>query len=425
MFKRMTAAWVLLACAAASAWAGPITKEGVENRLIVGLKQGVSLEEARQLLRARGLTVLREIAPFTPAKAGGAASLFLVEARPGFAAAAVKNLKSEAKVADVEPDLWQKWIEDAPASFQQTELPSVEQALQDLPKLARGPRSQGAEADEVRWGVKRVNAPAAWPTNQGAGAKVCIVDTGIDPNVPDLQGQVGGGQNFVDQNAPWVDDHFHGTHVSGIVAAKLDGKGVVGVAPKAKLYAAKVLTKDGQGNIFAIIQGIMWCAQNQMNVINMSLGAPQSIPFLEDVINMALQQGVTVVAAAGNGDGHGGSSPVNYPGAYKGVIAVSALDDTDNITKWSSRGPEVAFIAPGLKIPSTVPASNDPSYVHEYSGTSMASPHVAGLAALAVAKGAQGPAAVRAMLSAAAQKLPGLSSDEQGLGLINAAKLAK
>jgi len=419
MSKRIiTAAGLVLACAAVWAQAEPITAAGVENRLIVGVKKGVAVEDARRLIAARDLKILREIPEI---------GLFLAESRPGFSDEAAAELKNDPRVADVERDFWTKWIEDAPASFQAAELPSVADALKTLPKLSAEPAVKDAVpgADEVQWGVKRVNAPAAWPTNQGAGVKVCIVDTGIDDTVPDLSGQVIGGQNFVDQNAPWKDDHFHGTHVSGIVAAKLDGKGVVGVAPRAKLLAAKVLTKDGQGNVFAIIQGIMWCAQNQADVLNMSLGAAQSIPFLEQVIDQALQQGVTVVAAAGNGDGKGGPSPVNFPGAYKGVIAVSALDDQDGITKWSSRGPEVAFIAPGLKIPSTVPTSNDPTNVHAYSGTSMASPHVAGLAALAVAKGAKGPEAVRAALNAAAKRLPSLSSDEQGGGLVDAAHFAK
>lgn len=415
MFKRLiAAAGAAAAFAAVSVWAEPITAQGVEDRLIVGLQKGVSMAEGRRLIQSQGLAVLREVPEV---------GLFLVQSAPGLSEMEVVRLKANSSIRDVQRDFWAQWIDAAPASFQGLEMPTVEQTIGALPRLARA--HDAPVAEEAQWGVKRVDAPAVWPSNQGAGTKVCVVDTGIDPTVPDLQGQVDGGQNFVDQNAPWVDDHFHGTHVSGIIAAKLDGKGVVGVAPKAHLYAAKVLTKEGSGNVFSIIQGIMWCAQQQANVINMSLGAAQSIPFLEQVIGYAMQSGVTVVAAAGNGDGNGGPSPVNYPGAYPGVIAVSALDKTDGITKWSSRGPEVAFIAPGFEVPSTVPTSNDASNVHAYSGTSMACPHVAGLAALAVAKGAQGPDAVRAMLTGAARKLPNLAATEQGVGLIDAAKLAK
>lgn len=416
MLKRMlVASWVL--ATAVAAWAGPITAQGVENRVIVGFKPGVSVEEARRIIQAEGLRVVGEIKE---------ARMFLVESAPSRLQAVTGNLKANPKVVDVQRDFYAKWIEASPQSLQQTPMPSVEAVLKDLPKLGTvGARPKDGTPGEVQWGVRRVNAEAAWRTNQGEGVKVCIVDTGIDPNNPDLQGQVMGGHNAVEEGKPWIDDHFHGTHVAGIVAAKMDGKGVVGVAPKAQLYAAKALNKDGGGSVFSIMGAVNWCAQNKMDVINMSLGAQQEIPFLKEIINMALQQGSAVIAAAGNGDGNGGPAPVGYPAAYDGVVAVSALGDDDNITKWSSRGPQVAFIAPGLKIPSTVPLSHDASGVKAYSGTSMACPHVAGLAALAVAKGARGPAAVKAALSGAATKLPNLSASEQGLGVINAASLGR
>src|SRR5438309_10449636 len=133
------------------------------------------------------------------------------------------------------------------------------------------------------------------------------------------------------------------------------------------------------------MKGISWCAQNGMQVLNMSLGAPQEMPLLQYALQEAVGAGVTVVAAAGN-DGKAG----NWPAAYPEAIAVSALCPTgvtnaklcpstaEGIATFSSRGPQVAFIAPGVLIPSTVPTSNDPSGVHAYSGTSMATPHVTG-----------------------------------------------
>jgi len=304
----------------------------------------------------------------------------------------------------------------------------VRDIIKSLPKLAS--RGRSAFIEEAPWGVKRVNAPAVWGGNQGANVKVAIIDTGIDPTHPDLKGRVAGGHNAIDKNQPWVDDHFHGTHVAGTVAAELDEKGVAGVAPKATLYAVKVLTKEGSGSLFGIMGGVMWCAQNGIQVANMSLGAPQEMPLLQYALQMAVGAGVTIVAAAGN-DG----KAVNWPAAYPESIAVSALcpagitntklcpSAAEGISTFSSRGPQVAFIAPGVLIPSTVPTSNDASGVKAYSGTSMAAPHVAGLAALAVAKGAQGPQAVRAALQAAASPLPGLGGSEQGAGLIDAAKL--
>ncbi|MEK7743271.1 MAG: S8 family serine peptidase, partial [Elusimicrobiota bacterium] len=171
---------------------------------------------------------------------------------------------------------------------------------------------------------------------------------------------------------------------------------------------------------WGIISGINWCVENKMQVINMSLGSSQSLGYLNEAVQNAIRAGVTVVAAAGNDSG-----AVNYPAAYPGVIAVSALDKDDAIAKFSSRGEQVAFIAPGVKVPSTVPYFHDASGYKSYSGTSMACPHVAGLAALAVGRGAQGPAAVKEALGAAAERLPNLSDPEQGAGVIDAAKLAR
>lgn len=399
---------------------------GAEDRLIIAFKPEVAAFEQRQIVEGLGLTVLDEIAPLR---------VVLAQAPAGKSFQAESRLTANPKILRVGHDIWRKWIETP--SFQETPLPSVESVVRGLPRLAPSRRlpaagGPGSSEGEVQWGVKRVNAPAAWPANQGAGVKIAIIDTGIDPEHPELKDKIAGGYNAVDKNAPWADDHFHGTHVAGIVAAQLDGKGVVGVAPKATLYAVKVLTKEGSGSLFSIMDGIVWTAQNGIQVANMSLGAPQEIPFLEYALQMANNAGVTIVAAAGN-DG----KAVNYPAAYKETIAVSALcppgiEETklcpsaqEGIATFSSRGPEVAFIAPGVKVPSSVPLSHDPSGVKAYSGTSMATPHVAGLAALAVAKGAQGPEAVRAALRAAAERIPGLSDSEQGAGVINAAKLAR
>ena len=400
-----------------------LTAQGAEDRLIIAYRDGVPQADQRRLAEAQGLKVVDEIPSLR---------FLLVQAAPGKSLSAQVRLKSDPKVWRVEKDIWRNWLESETASFQQSNLPAVSSVLKELPRLAGGPRAvPGAAGDaEVPWGVKRVNAPAAWSSNQGAGVKVAVVDTGIDPEHPELKGLIAGGHNSVDKNAPWADDHFHGTHVAGTIAAKLNEVGVVGVAPKASLYAVKVLTKEGSGSLFGIMDGIMWCAQNGIQVANMSLGAPQEMPLLQYALQMAANAGTVVVAAAGN-DG----KAVNWPAAYPETIAVSALcppgitnaklcpTAAEGISTFSSRGPEVDFIAPGVLIPSTVPLVHDASGIKAYSGTSMATPHVAGLAALAVAKGAHGADAVRAALNAAARKLDGMSASEQGAGLIDAAGL--
>lgn len=381
-----------------------------EDRVIVVFKDGVAAAEQKQLLGAQGLVIVDELP---------ALRAVLVQAQPGQMRATLDALTKNPKVLMAGEDVHRNWLENF-------EIMSPAAVIKQAGPLRLTGRAGAPRfTDEAPWGVKRVNAPAAWDRTQGAGVKVAVIDTGIDKDHPDLK--VAGGHNALDKNAPWDDDHSHGTHVAGSIAATLNNSHVAGVAPKAELYAVKVLSKDGSGNLFAIMGGIMWAAQNGMQVANMSLGAPQEMPLLKYALQMAVAQGVVFVAAAGN-DG----KAVNWPGAYEETICVSALcppgvtnaklctDTTERISAFSSRGPEVDFIAPGVNIPSTVPLEVDGSGVKAYSGTSMASPHVAGLAALAIAAGKKD---VRAALTAAATALPNMTTSEQGAGLIDAAKL--
>ena len=322
-------------------------------------------------------------------------------------------------VCAVEDDRVLKWIEEAPAS----DLSSVEKALagiragDDKGLIPPLPAESRAEVNprEIPWGVKRVNAQAAWPRAAGRGVKVGIIDTGVDYNHADLKANYAGGYNAVEPSKTPLDDNGHGTHVAGIVGAVLDGAGVAGVAPQVSLYAVKVLTAQGSGSYSAIIDGIQWAVSNNMNVVNMSLGAPQGSDAMRKAVEAAYKAGVTLVMAAGNDSG-----PVNYPAKYPQAIAVSASDSSDKIASFSSRGPEIAVIAPGVAINSTYLGGG----YKALSGTSMASPHVAGLAALAVSAGAKTPAEVRRALTGAAAGI-GLQPSEQGAGLVDASKLLK
>jgi subtilisin family serine protease len=222
-----------------------------------------------------------------------------------------------------------------------------------------------------------------------------------------------------------MDDNGHGTHVAGIVAALDNGDGVVGVAPEAKLYALKVLNENGEGYVSDVIFAIQWAsdpdgdgsANDRLDIINMSLGADRGNIFLKWACNLAYLDGLLLVAAAGND--YGGA--VDYPAAYDSVVAVSATNSADELASFSSTGKQIELAAPGVDINSTLPGN---AYSGEtWSGTSMASPHVAGTAALVwVANGCSNDA-VRTQLQSTAENI-GLSTREQGYGLVDAAEAA-
>ncbi|MCL5957745.1 MAG: S8 family peptidase [Chloroflexi bacterium] len=267
----------------------------------------------------------------------------------------------------------------------------------------------------IPWGVSKISAPQAWTKSTGAGVRVGVLDTGISTSHPDLK--VWGGTNTINPTRSFNDDNGHGSHVAGIIAAKNNSLGVVGVAPDAQLYAVKALDRNGSGWLSDIIEGLDWSIAHNINVVNMSLGSSADNQSFHDAISRAYDAGITLVAAAGNSGPTANS--VNYPARYPEVIAVSASDQSNNITSWSSRGPEVDLIAPGASIYSTFKGS---SYA-TLSGTSMAAPHVTGVAALRIAIDPKhSPAHIASVLKSNADNL-GLTSDQQGSGLVDALRV--
>ena len=263
------------------------------------------------------------------------------------------------------------------------------------------------------WGVDRIDAEYAWATSRGAGIAVAVLDTGIDQDHPDLAANIAGGVNFVSKPpwkpvdpSKWDDDNGHGTHVAGIIAAVNNDVGVVGVAPEADLYALKVLDKTGSGYISQIIAGLEWCADNGIDIANMSLGTDADIQSFQDACDAAEAAGVILVAAAGN-DG----ADVDYPGAYDSVLAVAATDAADAVPYWSSPGSAVSIAGPGVSVYSTWKGDG----YDTISGTSMAAPHITGTLALALAAG------VSTSLCATADDLPPTGIDVySGCGLVDA-----
>lgn len=285
------------------------------------------------------------------------------------------------------------------------------------------PQAAPQPIEELPWGINRINADAAWPATKGLAVKAAILDTGIDLDHPDLQNNIKGNVNTINPLKNGNDDNGHGTHVAGTVAAIDNDIGVIGAGPEIYLYAVKVLGKNGSGWLSDLIEGLDWCINNRMQVINMSLGSSSDNQSFHDAITKAYRAGIVVAAAAGNSGTSGGA--ISYPAKYPETIAVSAIDQFDRLAYFSSYGPEVDLTAPGVNIQSTY----NNGYYKTLNGTSMAAPHVSAAAALVLtrpvgaydldADGAWDPQEVRNKLEATAENL-GLSSNEQGAGLVRA-----
>ena len=230
-----------------------------------------------------------------------------------------------------------------------------------------------------QWNMAKVQAPSAWDITTGsASVSVAVLDTGVDLSHPDLQAKVVASVNFSD-SVTVTDVNGHGTHVAGIVgAATNNNQGVAGLGYNPTVMNVKVMSDNGTGSFFSVAQGVVWAADHGAKVVNMSLGAEFGNATLEDAINYAWDRGVVVVAAAGNN----GTNIPFYPAAYPSVVAVASTDMFDNLAPSSDYGDWVDVAAPGGNIYSTLPNNRYASL----SGTSVASPHVAGLAGLVFAR---------------------------------------
>ena len=222
--------------------------------------------------------------------------------------------------------------------------------------------------DIIPLNVKKTKADAVWNLTNGSGVKVAVLDTGITQH-DDLS--IAGGTNIV--GSDYYDTNGHGTAVAGVIASTFNGDGLVGVSPSVGLYSVRIM-QGPSGSLSDAISGIQWAIDNNMSIISMSFGFDSYSQIFKDVLDEAYANGILLIAASGNN----GDNNILYPAAYSSVIAIGAVDSNDNLASFSSYGFEQELVASGVDINST--SLNDGYSVS--SGTSMAVPHVAGVAAL-------------------------------------------
>lgn len=305
------------------------------DQVLVKFKQNVS--ETDQQKTIEGLTITRE-------RKVERLNIQVVKTSKDQVAAVVQKLKQNPKVEYAEPDFKAQAFEDPNDSYY-----------------------------SQQWGLPKIKAVEGWAVSLGSSdVDIAIVDTGVDSTHPDLSGKVVSRANFTTDSD--ADGNGHGTHVAGIAAALTNNnQGIAGVNGNSRLISVKVLDNSGSGYYSWIANGITWAVDNGAEVINLSLGGSSSSQALQDAINYASSKGVVIVAAAGNSS----SSGASYPAYYSPVLAVAATDSNDNKASFSNYGSWVDIAAPGVSIISTYKGGYS-----KLSGTSMASPFVAGLAGL-------------------------------------------
>ena len=342
---------------------------------------------------------------------------------------AQKILSQRDEVESVEPNAFYAFFH--PGQIDGHDLQDDEEEEPEPPESARPPATRPDDPMyKHQWHFDMVKAEGAWSMSSGEGVVVAVIDTGVSPGklengqssryrrVPDLKDTVlVPGYNFVDNNADPSDGNGHGTHVAGTIAQTTHNAfGVAGLAYKAKIMPIKVLSDRGFGSVGAISNGIRFAADQGAKVINMSLGGGMYSATLARAVKYARDKGVVVVCAAGNG----GREKVEYPAAYKGAFAVSALGPDGKLAFYSSYGKETDIAAPGGDtrvdlngdgIPDGVLqdtiARGDPSRhgFFPFQGTSMATPHVAAGAALVAALGVSDPDEIESILQSTAHDL--------------------
>lgn len=384
----------------------------VPGEFLVKLRPGASA----QSLITRGTTGV-QTKPVGNSRSGLALYKTAAVRNPGADAQTLQTLRSNPAVLYAEPNY-----------IVRLKLPANE------PQAPQGPVAAAKPNDPMfdkQYHHKNIDTLKGWSIEQGkADMILAIVDTGVDLKHPDLAAKLLPGYNTVDDSPIVEDGNGHGTHCAGIAAALTNnGVGVAGVAPNVKILPVQVLSKEGSGSYASVAGGIIWAADHGAKVISMSLGGSQSSPVITEAVKYAISKDALLVAAMGNdGAGPNGDRPIiGYPAAEAGVMAVSASDSADKRARFSQVGKWNSVIAPGVDILATFPtyATDMPGIGYgAISGTSMATPAVAGLAALVRSKFPQlNQAQVKSHIEATSDDLGAPGYDIQfGFGRINVGK---
>jgi thermitase len=381
MFKKiatMAAVVPLLATLASPASAADVTGKKAEvtpQEIIVKFKDNVSNSEAKSFA-VKAKDEVKEKGP----------KFHVIKVKDGSVEDAIKEYENSGKVEYAEPNF----------TYHATWTPN-----------------DYYFNNGVQWAPQKVSAQSAWDITRGSSSvKVAIIDTGVDYNHPDLAGGVIKGYDYVDNDWDPMDRNNHGTHCAGIAAATTNNStGIAGMAPNVYIYAVRVLDANGSGSLDDVANGIYHAVDNGVKVVSLSLGGPSGATSLQNAVSYAASKGVVVVAAAGNEN----TSAPSYPAYYSSAIAVAATDRNDNRASFSNYGSWVDVAAPGVDIASTVRNGG-----YQYmSGTSMATPLVAGIAGLLASQG-RSASNIRAAIENTADYVPGTGS-YWSKGRVNAA----
>ncbi|MBI2756406.1 MAG: S8 family serine peptidase [Chloroflexi bacterium] len=386
---------VLLALLLLGALAGPTAAAPLPAEpLVVSLRRGASPSEVASLWAAAGARPIEDLAPLRAVR--------VVPRDSGTSTAQLlSGLQSSPLVRSVERDGTQRMS-----------------VVPNDPSYAA-----------LQWNLRRISAEQAWDLRPSApDIVVAVLDTGVDYEHPDLRANLllDEGFDFTSGTPLARDDESHGTAVAGILGAVgNNGEGVTGVAWKIKILPIKVLNSLGRGSNSTLARAITYAVDRGARILNISSTSTDYSPLLEQAVAYARERDVVVVAAAGN-SGDQGNQPT-YPAALPGVLAVGAIDEADRVPSFSQRGDYVGLLAPGVDVPSTSWAGAGRGAYASYSGTSIAAPHVAGVAALLWSMRPDLPsgdiiAAIQATVDPIAPSLMPAGGLAPGAGVVNAGR---